>query len=83
VIEPAKFNNVVSFLWAIADLLNGAFQKSEFQKIILSFTSTFRKRAASGLQSGRNFVLPHAKEQAHEKTDLELVTWLVIKENTI
>jgi len=33
--EPAKFNNVVSFLWAIADLLNGAFQKSEFQKIIL------------------------------------------------
>lgn len=37
-IEPAKFNNVVSFLWAIADLLNGAFQKSEFQKIILPFT---------------------------------------------
>ena len=36
--EPAKFNNVVSFLWAIADLLNGAFQKSEFQKIILPFT---------------------------------------------
>ena len=37
-IEPAKFNNVVSFLWAIADLLNGAFQKSDFQKIILPFT---------------------------------------------
>jgi len=37
-IEPAKFNSVVSFLWAIADLLNGAFQKSEFQKIILPFT---------------------------------------------
>jgi type I restriction enzyme M protein len=36
--EPAKFNNVVSFLWAIADLLNGAFTKSEFQKIILPFT---------------------------------------------
>ena len=36
--EPAKFNNVVSFLWSIADLLNGAFQKSEFQKIILPFT---------------------------------------------
>jgi len=29
-IEPAKFDNVVSFLWAIADLLDGAFQKSEF-----------------------------------------------------
>ena len=37
-LEPAKFNNVVSFLWSIADLLNGAFQKSEFQKIILPFT---------------------------------------------
>ena len=36
--EPAKFNNVISFLWAIADLLNGAFKKSEFQKIILPFT---------------------------------------------
>jgi len=36
--EPAKFNSVVSFLWSIADLLNGAFKKSEFQKIILPFT---------------------------------------------
>lgn len=36
--DPAKFNNVVSFVWAIADLLNGAFKKSEFQKIILPFT---------------------------------------------
>lgn len=34
----SRFNNVVSFLWAIADLLNGAFKKSEFQKIILPFT---------------------------------------------
>lgn len=36
--NPTKFNSVVSFLWAIADLLNGAFKKSEFQKIILPFT---------------------------------------------
>jgi len=36
--ETSKFNNVVSFLWSIADLLNGAFKKSEFQKIILPFT---------------------------------------------
>lgn len=36
--NPSQFNTVVSFLWAIADLLNGAFQKSEFQKIILPFT---------------------------------------------
>ena len=35
---PTNFGTVVSFLWAIADLLNGAFKKSEFQKIILPFT---------------------------------------------
>jgi len=44
-----------------------------------ALAAAFRKRAASGLQSGRGFVLPDAKEQVHEKTDLELVTWLVIK----
>lgn len=52
-------------------------------KAVDSLAATFRKRAASGLQSGRGFVLPDAKEQIHEKTDLELVTWLVIKENSI
>ena len=36
--DNAKFNTVVSFLWSIADLLNGSFRKSEFQKIILPFT---------------------------------------------
>lgn len=36
--DNSKFNNVVSFIWDIADLLNGAFRKSEFQKIILPFT---------------------------------------------
>lgn len=36
--NTAAFNSVVSFLWAIADLLNGAFKKSEFQKIIIPFT---------------------------------------------
>lgn len=36
--ENTTFNSVISFVWAIADLLNGAFKKSEFQKIILPFT---------------------------------------------
>lgn len=49
------------------------------QKAVNSLAATFRKRAASGLQSSRGFVLPNAQEQIHEKTDLELVTWLVIK----
>jgi len=60
-IEPAKFNNVVSFLWAIADLLNGAFKKSEFQKIILPFTVLRRldyaleKTKAKVLETERKF----------------------------
>jgi hypothetical protein len=49
------------------------------QKAVNSVAATFRKRAASGLQSGRGFVLPNEQEQVHEKTDLDLVTWLVIK----
>ena len=49
------------------------------QKAVNSLAATFRKRAASGLQSSRGFVLPNAQEQINEKTDLELVTWLVIK----
>ncbi len=49
------------------------------KKAVDSLAATFRKRAASGLQSDRSFVLPDAKEQIHEDTDLELVTWLVIK----
>jgi type I restriction enzyme M protein len=36
--DTSKFNPIVSFLWSIADLLNGAFKKSEFQKIVLPFT---------------------------------------------
>lgn len=49
-------------------------------KAVASVAATFRKRAASGLQSARGFVLPDEREQVHEKTDLELVTWLVIKD---
>ena len=33
-----NFNGVAGFLWSIADLLNGAFKKSQFQQIILPFT---------------------------------------------
>ena len=49
------------------------------QKAVDSLAATFRKRSASGLQSGRGFIMPDAKQQVHEKTDLELITWLVIK----
>ena len=50
------------------------------QKAVASIVATFRKRAASGLLGGRDFVLPTSQEQVQEKTTLELVTWLVIKE---
>ena len=49
------------------------------QKSVESLASTFRRRAAAGLQSGRGFVLPNVHDQVHETMDLELVTWLVIK----
>jgi hypothetical protein len=49
------------------------------QKAVDSIAETFRKRAASGLQAGRGFVLPDHQDQVHEQTDLELVTWLVIE----
>jgi len=35
--EPAKFNHILSFVWATADFLSRAFQQSEFQKTILPF----------------------------------------------
>ncbi len=50
------------------------------QKAVDSLAATFRKRAATGLISHRDFILPNAHEQVNEKTDLELVTWLFIKE---
>ena len=36
--DPSRFGPLVSFIWSIADLLNGAFKKSEFQKIVLPLT---------------------------------------------
>lgn len=49
------------------------------RKAVLSIGNTFRRRAAAGLQSQRGFVLPDAQEQPRQDSDLELVTWLVIK----
>jgi len=50
------------------------------EKAVNAVALTYRKRAASALQSDRGSVLPDEKEQVHDKTDLELVTWLVIKQ---
>lgn len=50
-------------------------------KAVASIAALFRKRVARGLQTGRGFVIPNDEEQVHEETDLELVTWLVIKQD--
>jgi superfamily II DNA or RNA helicase len=49
-------------------------------KAVNAIVRTFQKRAAAGLQSGRNFVIPDKKEQAKDANDFELVTWLVVKD---
>lgn len=49
------------------------------EKAVASLAATFKKRLTSGLQSGRGFVIPNENEQVQDHTDLDLVTWLVIK----
>jgi len=43
--------------------------------------STFQRKAAQGLFSGRDASIPKLEEQVTEETQFELVTWLVISEN--
>lgn len=50
-------------------------------KAVNSIAVTFRKRAATGLQSSRTFVLPNEEDQVSEKSDLELITWLVVSKH--
>jgi SNF2 family DNA or RNA helicase len=49
------------------------------KKAISSLASTFKKRVSTGLQTERDFVIPTEVEQLRDDTDLDLVTWLVIK----
>jgi hypothetical protein len=49
------------------------------KKAIEPIAATFRKRVATGLQTGRSFKIPNQKGQAQDTTDFERVTWLVIK----
>lgn len=49
------------------------------ERAVASVAAMFRKRIASGLQSGRGFIIPEQSAQANETTDFELVTWLMIK----
>jgi hypothetical protein len=61
-----------------ADGSNTALYDGLLKKAVESIVSTFRKRVATGLQTGRSFKIPDQKDQANDTTDFELVTWLVI-----
>jgi hypothetical protein len=50
------------------------------EKAVESLTHTFKKRALTGLLSGRGGILPEVSKQVSATTDFELVTWLVIME---
>ena len=58
---------------------NMDFYDELLRKCVDSIAVTFRRRAASGLQSSRAFVLPNEQDQVNDQTDFDLVTWLVVK----
>jgi SNF2 family DNA or RNA helicase len=47
---------------------------------VKSVEKTYRKRAAARLGEGRGGLLPTREEQVTEKTDFDLITWLIIRE---
>ena len=47
---------------------------------VKSIEKTYRKRAAAKLGEGRGGLLPTREEQVTEKTDFDLITWLIIRE---
>lgn len=51
------------------------------KRAVASLAATFRKRVSAGLQTGRGFVIPNEEDQMREDSELDLVTWLVIKKD--
>lgn len=49
------------------------------QKSLAAIARSFQKRVATGMQSGRNYILPTQSEQARTEDDFERVTWVVIR----
>jgi len=63
----------------VADFLGAMIQPgSRFSAVSASFARRFQKRVATGLQPGRDFVIPDRREQAGETTDFGRITWLVV-----
>ncbi len=51
---------------------------AQLDRAVASFSRTFQRQAATLLQTGRDFVIPKVSNQPSDKTDFELVTWLVL-----
>lgn len=49
------------------------------QKAVESISLTFKKRALTGLLSGRGGVLPEAHKQVSTTTEFALITWLIVR----
>ena len=49
------------------------------EEAIKSCARSFQKRAIGNLLSGRGGILPKGNKQIDDKTDFELITWMVIK----
>lgn len=48
-------------------------------KAVSAIARSFQKRVASGLQNGRDFVIPAQEQQVRDEEDFELITWVVIR----
>jgi SNF2 family DNA or RNA helicase len=48
-------------------------------KAVAAIARSFQKRVASGLQTGRDFVIPAQEQQVRDEEDFELITWVVIR----
>jgi len=83
--EPQAFERLCSLFDArTSDGADMSHYDELLKKALASIENTFQRRAATGLLSGRNAVLPTADQTpAADGDDFDLVTWLVILKETL
>jgi len=81
--NPHAFDNLcIQFDAATSDGADMSHYDELLREALASIENTFRKKATAGLLSGRDAVLPTAKETPEaDGDDFDLVTWLVILES--
>jgi hypothetical protein len=82
--DPSRFGTLVSFILSIADLLNGAFRKSEFQKIILPLTVLRRLDYGNAASFVCDFRADLSRDGFSNGVDLAIVLsyWDVVESST-